>query len=755
MARRGRSIGIVGDAYVPVPFKELMQSNLLKEQAYESAEEDILETETLLGATGATPGDEAFIRELEENFTTGFQTSLEETGNDLIGSSQFLQRQLGKITKAIGVTESNKKSRSDFHTAIDKANLDPHIAQYKKMEADAMFDQAGGSRAGVGFAPAQFVDFNGKEATELLMKFAKEVSKDTSIDYVYEHYNTAGQDIFEIRSILNSIEDPEEKQALLDRLGQGWDIPDPNINEGQPILNKQKTTAKHKNKIYNKIAPVAFDNPLLASYFQESTDASNFNSQLQDPESEPAEMADVFNDAIMNVANMMEVSLQEDSQSFMFEQETDSGSSDDSDSGGTPMSLIGSGLFTSSPAANILTAAAKGSSGSYNDMAAQIEGLNLPEYQKVYALNALDMAAGKTEGNPEVTEAQLVTEALNSIPMESSIQDYFKTPEGEWDMDKIQGSSAMETSWMNSIEGSYWDGPQKQVRDYKTQLQKELRKVPARLKEVKDDFTSNLDAAKIQAPQTERFMLNDTDANKLNLAAEQIFSSVVQGYQSGDVGAENSGIYKEGSGNPLSPSEVEDMPKFEQLTIMGFDSYPIVSDMTTGEAFRTVRFKGKEKVKGGTKSHVYDVKIPEAIFQSSIENEITGEYNKKYTPYKGAHSEQLNLIATTPGIPTTLPNIEPQIGSVLATVNENMNNIMNLDNLDVKTSIVKNAMTNQFEASIEVSVPYGDGNIATVVYDKNNKVPITGKTRKEIGEKLDQLGSRIPEDLIQIILDNQ
>ena len=31
--------------------------------------------------------------------------------------------------------------------------------------------------------------------------------------------------------------------------------------------------------------------------------------------------------------------------------------------------------------------------------------------------------------------------------------------------------------------------------------------------------------------------------------------------------------------------------------------------------------------------------------------------DEKYLPYKGAHSEQLNTIATTPGIPTILPNL--------------------------------------------------------------------------------------------------
>ena len=665
MARRGRSIGIVGDAYVPVPFKELMQSNLLKEQAYESAEEDILETETLLGATGATPGDEAFIRELEENFTTGFQTSLEETGNDLIGSSQFLQKQLGKITKAIGVTESNKKSRSDFHTAIDKANLDPHIAQYKKMEADAVFDKAGGSKAGVGFAPTQFVDFNGKEATELLMKFAKEVSKDTSIDYVYEHYNTAGQDIFELKRILNSTEDPEEKQALLDKLGQGWDIPDPNINEGQPILNKQKTTAKHKNKIYNKIAPTAFDNPLLKAYFQESTDASNFNSLLQDPESEPAEMADVFNDAIMNVANMMEVSLQEDSQSFMFEQETSGSDKDkESDSEKTPSSFkTATPPITQYPVFDMVTTTSSA------DMRREIMSMPpdvMNDADKYFYNSLIDVARTGTNEGVEIDFTEQLKNAVNNDPL---FEEYFVKEDGTVDIEKIDSNNLFIPRWVNEQTVGKTENlaGDLRLRGKVVDLKKRLSNVYDNLLESQQteqgSFTDNIENMRNKIDhQVELLTVDDTKAGKENTLALNILT---------DPNLNEGGVFRE-EANKFEKKE--SIPSLSNALISGVEKYPVKID---GEEYRGVQIKAK-----GTKANApfltYRVRMPEAQYQSSLVNSgVMKDFNPDYQEYKGVDKDQIRNISQAPnGAKVMLPQTE-------AIFNQELDMYLNEQGLDI------------------------------------------------------------------------
>lgn len=668
MARRGRSIGIVGDAYVPVPFKELMQSNLLKEQAYQSAEEDILETETLLGATGATPGDEAFIRELEDNFTRGFQTSLEETGNDLVGSSQFLRRQLGKITKAIGITEDNKKSRSDFHTAIDKANIDPHIAKYKKMQADTVFDQAGGSKAGVGFAPAQFVDFNGKEATELLMKFAKEVSKDTNIDYVYEHYNTAGQDILGLKKILNNIEDPEEKQALLDKLGQGWDIPDPNINEGQPILNKQKTTAKHRNKIYNKIAPVAFDNPLLSSYFQESTDASNFNSLLQDPESEPAEMADVFNDAIINVANMMEVPLQEESQSFMFEQKTSSSDKDkESDSPKTPGSFkTNTPPITQYPVFDMVKTTSSA------DMRREIMSMPpdvMNDADKYFYNSLIDVARTGTNEGVEIDFTEQLRNAANS-PL---FNEYFLKEDGTVDIEKIDTNNFLGLSIIPKWIGQETKGKTENLAgDFR--LRGEVADLQERLSNAYDNllesqqkeqgsFTDNIENMRTKIDQqVELITVDDTKAGKENTLALNILI---------DPSLNKGGIFREEAGKF---EKKESMPALSNALISGFEKYPVKID---GEEYRGIQIKAK-----GTGTNApfltYRVRMPEAQYQSSIVNSgIMKDFDPDYQEYKGVDKDQIRNIAQAPdGAKVILPQTE-------AIFNQELDRYLNEQGLDI------------------------------------------------------------------------
>ena len=664
MARRGRSIGTVEDAYVPVPFKEIFQSNLHREKAFEAAEDDITDIETLLGTSGGTAGDQAYARDLGEAFTSEFQKALENTGGNLIQTSSFLRNQLGKITQATSYLDANREAKQKFYTEIDKANLDPAVAQYLKLQSDKDFDARGGSRERASYSGMPYVDLNAKEVRDQLLDLAAKVPEHVDIEGVYDWYNGYGQNIFDIQRGVKSRQQlvkegkmkPEALQEYMENLPSNWDQPDLNINGGQPIFSMEKTKQKNKNKIFNEIAALAGEDPRLWAYFQQGSDANN--SMFPD---KPTKPETGFNTMLEGVANLVDIPEQLVTKSFPdMSVDTDS-SDDDEDQGKVPSSYKATTPpITQYPMFDNLTTTSSA------DMRNEI--MNMPpdvmtDADKYFYDSLINVARKGTNEGKEIdftNELRTVANTPSDFASGSGrnygplFEEYFLKEDGSVNMERIDfpwytlNPNAWITDAIKDKTGSWTE---------KEQLRNDVIRLRNRLGSAYNDlldnigteqksFADNIENMRNKIDQqVELLTVDDTKAGKENTLALNILT---------DSNLNKGGVFKEEGNNKFE--KIENIGALTNALISGIEKYPVKID---GEEYRGIQIKAKGT---GTNAAVktYRVRIPEAQYQTSLVNSgVMKDFNPNYEEYKGVDKDQIRNIAQAPdGARVVLPQTE-------------------------------------------------------------------------------------------------
>ena len=659
MARRGRSIGIVGDAYVPVPFKEIFQSNLQRQRAFDAAEDDITDIESMLGTTGGTAGDQEYARDLGTAFTSEFQQALENTGGNLIETSSFLRNQLGKITQAGSIIDSNRQAKQKFYEEVDKSDLDPAVADYLKMQSDLQFDTMGGSRARASYTGMPFVDLNAKDVRDQLLTLGAKVPEDIQIEGVYDLYNAAGDNIYDIQNMINSISDPEQREEFINGLYPGWDQPDSNINGGLPIFSMEKTKRKNKIKIANAIGALAVQDPRMMQYFQQGAMANNALYPDQ-----PTDAQKGFETMLMGVSDLIDIPEQLVTKSFPKVGPTSSGESDDKDEGTVPSSFK-----TSTPPITQYPVFDNVKTTSSADMKNEIMSMNMSDADKYFYNSLVDVAREGTNEGVKIDFTEQLRNAANS-PL---FEEYFLKEDGTVDIEKIDTNDLFGIPIIPGWIGKETQGKtENRAGDFR--LRNEVLELKERLSNSYDDllkgvqteqgsFTDNIENMRNKIDQqVELLTVDDTKAGKENTLALNILTSP-------DLNA--GGVFREEAGKF---EKKENIGAISNALISGIEKYPVKVD---GEEYRGIQLKAKGT---GTNAPMltYRVRMPEAQYQSSLVNSgIMKDFNPDYQEYKGVDKDQIRNIAQAPdGAKVMLPQTE-------AVFNQELDMYLNEQGLDM------------------------------------------------------------------------
>ncbi len=638
MARRGRSIGTVGDAYVPVPFKEIFQSNLQREKSFDAAEDDITDIETLLATPGGTAGDQDYARELDESFTSGFQSALENTGGNLIETSSFLRKQLGNITQASSIIDSNREAKQKFYDEVDKSDLDPAVAQYIKMQSDADFDARGGSRAKTSYAGMPYVDLNAKDVRDQLLTLGAKVPENINIEGVYDLYNANGDNIYDIQGRINSISDPEQREEFVNSLYTGWDQPDQNINGGLPIFSMEKTKRKNINKIANAIGALAVQDPRMMQYFQQGAMANNALYPDQTTDAQTG-----FETMIMGVSDLIDIPEQLVTKSFPnMSAGTDSDDDDDKDKNTVPSSFkTATPPITQYPVFDDLKTTSSA------DMKNEIMSMNMSDADKYFYNSLVDVARTGTNEGMQIDFTEQLRNAANS-PL---FEEYFLKEDGSVDIEKIDTNNLFIPGWI----GEETEGKTENTAgDFR--LRNEVLQLKERLSNSYDDllgsvqteqgsFADNIENMRNKIDQqVELLTVDDTKAGKENTLALNILT---------DPNLNEGGVFRE-EANKFEKKE--NIGALSNALISGIEKYPVKVD---GEEYRGIQLKAKGT---GTNAPMltYRVRMPEAQYQSSLVNSgIMKEFDPNYEEYKGVDKDQIRNIAQAPnGATVMLPQTE-------------------------------------------------------------------------------------------------
>lgn len=672
MARRGRSIGTVGDAYVPVPFKEIFQSNLQREKSFDAAEDDIADIETLLATPGGTAGDQDYARELDESFTSGFQSALENTGGNLIETSSFLRKQLGNITQASSIIDSNREAKQKFYEEIDKSDLDPTVANYLKLQSDLEFDAKGGSRARASYSGVPFVDMNAKEVRDQLLALGNKVPETIQFEGVYDLYNRGGQNIYDIQRMIDGISNAEEKEKFVNSLPEGWDAPDTNINGGLPVFSMEKTKSKNINKIFNGIANLAAGDPRIMQYFQQGAMANN----ALYPDNKTDAITG-FNTMIGGIADLIDIPEQAVTKSFPdMSVDTDNDGGDD-DGTITPQGYNISGLPSVTPGGDYLTNMAK-QGLSYEGVMRSIDDLKIEEGHKIYLQSLVDNAAADLDNTTVNIEEALKKAVGKDNPI---FQEYFLKDDGTVNLERVQSNYYRTPFGFNS-----WEVEETQGMDYqeaaeklngiltvKNKLSRTYKELTKGERTKREDFSDALENIATTTPENRNMPVSDTQSGKMNEQARTIITDPNLA----------SKVYKRNSEGEYELTD--DAVSIDgTFTITGFDKYAVAESLTDMDAtFRTVRVTRKDE---GV-VEMFEVKVPENTFQNLFTQgdfDLFEEFKDIDKPMKGPDANRINLIANSMNAATDLPGLESRI-------QDQISRALNIDpsEVDVDTRITK------------------------------------------------------------------
>ena len=679
----------VESQYVGLPYKEMLQGNLMRQAAYDKGEEALDNLSTLYNQN-LLDQDAQLLQSKEDQFNTELGEKMESVGGDLGKLTGFLSGKLRNISNDPTYTQAiqNKKDAATYFTNVDKAKIDPEMKSYLKNKS--MSGYSGADKGG--FTGTPFMEITKADFSKDLQRVAKQL------------YDTAP----EVESEQEVLVGPDG--VVVPR--QYWG----NYTEGagfkpgyrldrQQVKTKKRTPQEIKDYLDSYIDQ-NYSTYLGAIADQRGADYDTAKEMLTIP---TANNYSRFEQELGNIYKVAETSS-------------------DTTTPTTPASsYVSAGVGINIPGKSTLEGALSQtdktpeSIRTYLDVLANNNQLpNSTYYKSLVEKFELDSGLASIDSDKQ--------EALDQLIGNSPLRKYFEQEDGtiRTVIPKTERFSA-----------AVPEEDRQAISDLSQQLRNVEKDFTKKKNKAQEKFEEYITEG-IAAPQITAIPIKDKDSAAMNnltstlLDTSGLASKVFEATDTDDKVVS----YEE--------VEIDDMKTLESPAITEFAKYPQTEDDGT---FRTLTVTGK-KANGDLKT--YKVKVPEEQFKTLFKRGDFNLYDAAGVTgdTEGAGEYQnLNLIADQPGIATELPTLEAKFQNQAKVVLEDTEanpKILefDLDNIGVDAVARKNE-NGQFEIKVTLDMRKNDG---TKTVDITRVV--TAKNREEAREKLDLL-TNIREGMLE------
>jgi len=678
----------VESQYVGLPYKEMLQGNLMRQAAYDKGEEALDNLSTLYNQN-LLDQDAQVIQDKEDQFNTELGEKMESVGGDLGKLTGFLSGKLRGISNDPTYTQAiqNKKDAATYFANVDKAKIDPEMKSYLKNKS--MSGYSGADKGG--FAGTPFMEITKANFSKDLQRVAKQLY-DTAPEVESEQEVLVGPDgvVVPRQYWSNYTEGAGFKPGYrLDR---------------QQVKTKKRTPQEVKDYLDSYIDQ-NYSTYLGAIADQRGADYDTAKGMLTIP---TANNYSRFEQELGNIYKVAETSS-------------------DTTTPTTPASsYVSAGVGINIPGKSTLEGALSQtdktpeSIRTYLDVLANNNQLpNSTYYKSLVEKFELDSGLASIDSDKQ--------EALNQLIGNSPFRKYFEQEDGT--IKTTLGAEILPQEDKNEISA----------------LSRDLRSVERDFTKKKNDAQEKFEeyiTEGIAAPQVTAIPIKDKDSAAINnltstlLDTPGLASKVFEATDTDDKVVS----YEE--------VEIDDIKALESPAITEFAKYPQTEDDGT---FRTLTVTGK-KANGDLKTYKVKVPEEQfktlfgrGDFSLYDAAGVTGDI-------EGAGDyQELNLIADQPGIATELPTVEAKLrnhaGVVLANPNASPKVLeYDLDNIEIDATARKNK-NGQFEVVINLSMSKIEDSESKV----NTEYIETFRNREEAREALDRVSSTtgLLEELFQ------
>ena len=678
----------VESQYVGLPYKEMLQGNLMRQAAYDKGEEALDNLSTLYNQN-LLDQDAQVIQDKEDQFNTELGEKMESVGGDLGKLTGFLSGKLRGISNDPTYTQAiqNKKDAATYFANVDKAKIDPEMKSYLKNKS--MSGYSGADKGG--FAGTPFMEITKADFSKDLQRVAKQLY-DTAPEVESEQEVLVGPDgvVVPRQYWSNYTEGAGFKPGYrLDR---------------QQVKTKKRTPQEVKDYLDSYIDQ-NYSTYLGAIADQRGADYDTAKGMLTIP---TANNYSRFEQELGNIYKVAETSS-------------------DTTTPTTPASsYVSAGVGINIPGKSTLEGALSQtdktpeSIRTYLDVLANNNQLpNSTYYKSLVEKFELDSGLASIDSDKQ--------EALNQLIGNSPFRKYFEQEDGT--IKTTLGAEILPQEDKNEISA----------------LSRDLRSVERDFTKKKNDAQEKFEeyiTEGIAAPQVTAIPIKDKDSAAINnltstlLDTPGLASKVFEATDTDDKVVS----YEE--------VEIDDIKALESPAITEFAKYPQTEDDGT---FRTLTVTGK-KANGDLKTYKVKVPEEQfktlfgrGDFSLYDAAGVTGDI-------EGAGDyQELNLIADQPGIATELPTVKAKLrnhaGVVLANPNASPKVLeYDLDNIEIDATARKNK-NGQFEVVINLSMSKIEDSESKV----NTEYIETFRNREEAREALDRVSSTtgLLEELFQ------
>lgn len=241
--------------YVPLPYKEMLTGNLMKQQAYDKNLEitdkiDALYNQPVLAQ------DEQALQDKEISFNAELDKQLKNVGGDLGKLSGFLSSQFRRTANDKDYLNmlTQKKAAADYFESIDKLDIDPQLKDYYKQTSLANYK--GANQGG----------FQGVTPTTLnSLKFSAEL--DRIVNAVPLTDKTYTQTLYNVQGNMFA--------AYEDLVEKGYS--DAEISQMPTKQRTIKDKGRNKTSVYNSIMGEINTSPYMQKYLADVASASGLD----------------------------------------------------------------------------------------------------------------------------------------------------------------------------------------------------------------------------------------------------------------------------------------------------------------------------------------------------------------------------------------------------------------------------------------------------------------------------------------------
>ena len=679
----------VESQYVGLPYKEMLQGNLMRQAAYDKGEEALDNLSTLYNQN-LLDQDAQLLQSKEDQFNTELGEKMESVGGDLGKLTGFLSGKLRNISNDPTYTQAiqNKKDAATYFTNVDKAKIDPEMKSYLKNKS--MSGYSGADKGG--FTGTPFMEITKADFSKDLQRVAKQL------------YDTAP----EVESEQEVLVGPDG--VVVPR--QYWG----NYTEGagfkpgyrldrQQVKTKKRTPQEIKDYLDSYIDQ-NYSTYLGAIADQRGADYDTAKGMLTIP---TANNYSRFEQELGNIYKVAETSS-------------------DTTTPTTPASsYVSAGVGINIPGKSTLEGALSQTDGTPESIRTYLDALannnqlpNSTYYKSLVEKFELDSGLASIDSDKQ--------EALDQLIGNSPLRKYFEQEDGtiRTVIPKTERFSA-----------AVPEEDRQAVSNLSQQLRSVERDFTKKKNEAQEKFEEYITEG-IAAPQITAIPIKDKDSAAMNNLTSTLLDTSGLAYKVFEATDTDDKVVS------YEEVEIDDMKTLESPAITEFAKYPQTEDDGT---FRTLTVTGK-KANGDLKT--YKVKVPEEQFKTLFKR---GDFNlydaagvTGDTEGAGDYQE-LNLIADQPGIATELPTLEAKFQNQAKVVLEDTEanpKILefDLDNIGVDAVARKNK-NGQFEIKVTLDMRKNDG---TKTVDITRVV--TAKNREEAREKLDLL-TNIREGMLE------